>query len=78
LDEATSSLDGETESQITEALNKIKRRCTVVMIAHRISSVRNSDLVIYLEQGKALATGTFVEVREKVPNFDKQASLMGL
>ena len=78
LDEATSSLDGETESQITEALNKIKGRCTVVMIAHRLSSVRNSDLVIYLEQGKVLATGTFAEVREKVPNFDKQASLMGL
>jgi ABC-type bacteriocin/lantibiotic exporter with double-glycine peptidase domain len=78
LDEATSSLDGETESQITDALNKIKGRCTVVMIAHRLSSVRNSDLVIYLEQGKVLATGTFAEVREKVPNFDKQASLMGL
>ena len=78
LDEATSSLDGETESQITEALNRIKGRCTVVMIAHRLSSVRNSDLVIYLEQGKVLAIGTFAEVREKVPNFDKQASLMGL
>lgn len=78
LDEATSSLDGETESQITESLNQIKGRCTVVMIAHRLSSVRNSDLVIYLEAGKVLATGTFAEVREKAPNFDKQASLMGL
>jgi ATP-binding cassette subfamily C protein len=44
----------------------------------QLSSVRNSDLVIYLEQGKVLATGTFAEVREKVPNFDEQASLMGL
>lgn len=78
LDEATSSLDGETESQITEALNKIKGRCTVVMIAHRLSSIRSSDLLIYMEQGKVLATGTFAEVREKVPNFDEQASLMGL
>lgn len=78
LDEATSSLDGETESQITEALNKMKGRCTIVMIAHRLSSVRNSDLVIYLEQGKISAIGTFAEVRERVPNFDKQASLMGL
>jgi ABC-type multidrug transport system fused ATPase/permease subunit len=78
LDEATSSLDGETESQITEALNKMNGRCTIVMIAHRLSSVRNSDLVIYLEQGKISAIGTFAEVRERVPNFDKQASLMGL
>jgi ATP-binding cassette, subfamily B, bacterial PglK len=78
LDEATSSLDGETESQITEALNRIKGRCTVVMIAHRLSSVRDSDIVIYLEGGTILAEGSFSEVRNKVPNFDKQASLMGL
>ena len=78
MDEATSSLDGETESQITEALNRIKGRCTVVMIAHRLSSVRDSDIVIYLEGGTILAEGTFSEVRNKVPNFDKQASLMGL
>jgi ABC-type multidrug transport system fused ATPase/permease subunit len=78
LDEATSSLDGETESQITEALNKVKGRCTVVMIAHRLSSVRESDVVIYLDKGIVVAEGTFTEVREQVPNFDKQASFMGL
>jgi ABC-type multidrug transport system fused ATPase/permease subunit len=78
LDEATSSLDGETESQITDALNKVKGHCTVVMIAHRLSSVRDSDLVIYLDKGQVIAQGSFTEVRNKVPNFDKQALLMGL
>lgn len=78
LDEATSSLDGETESQITDSLHKIRGRCTVVMIAHRLSSVRDSDLVLYLDSGKIAAKGSFAEVRKKVPDFDRQASLMGL
>jgi ABC-type bacteriocin/lantibiotic exporter with double-glycine peptidase domain len=78
LDEATSSLDGETESQITDALNKVKGNCTVVMIAHRLSSVRDSDLVIYLDKGQIIAQGSFTDVRNQVPNFDKQALLMGL
>jgi ATP-binding cassette subfamily C protein len=48
------------------------------MIAHRLSTVRNSDLVIYMDQGKIITTGDFDEVRKKVPNFDQQARLMGL
>jgi ABC-type bacteriocin/lantibiotic exporter with double-glycine peptidase domain len=78
LDEATSSLDGETEFKITDALKGIKGKCTVVIIAHRLSSVRDADQVIYLDRGKILASGSFEEVRRKVPDFDRQASLMGL
>jgi hypothetical protein len=48
------------------------------MIAHRLSSVRHADIVLYLEAGEILASGTFEEVRNTVPNFDKQAQLMGL
>ena len=51
---------------------------TVVMIAHRLSAVRHADLVVYMESGKVVATGNFDEVRKLVPNFDKQAQLMGL
>lgn len=78
LDEATSSLDGETESNLAEALESLKGKVTVVMIAHRLSSVRKADIVIYLERGQILAKGTFEHVRAEVPNFDKQAHLMGL
>lgn len=78
LDEATSSLDGETEANIADAIQNLKGRVTVVMIAHRLSTVREADSVIYMDQGKIVAAGTFEEVRRTVPDFDRQAQLMGL
>jgi ABC-type multidrug transport system fused ATPase/permease subunit len=78
LDEATSSLDGETEASISDAISALKGLTTVVMIAHRLSTVRNADIVIYLSEGKVTAKGSFDEVRRSVPDFDRQAKLMGL
>jgi len=78
LDEATSSLDGQTESDISSAIHGLKGSVTVVMIAHRLSTVREADRVVYLENGKIITTGTFEEVRARVPEFDRQAQLMGL
>jgi ABC-type multidrug transport system fused ATPase/permease subunit len=78
LDEATSSLDGETEASISEAIHALRGSTTVVIIAHRLSTVRNVDIIVYLSEGKILATGTFDEVRRAVPDFDRQARLMGL
>ena len=78
LDEATSSLDGETEASISEAIDAMRGSTTVVIIAHRLSTVRNADKVVYLSDGKVLATGSFEEVRKAVPDFDHQAKIMGL
>jgi len=78
LDEATSALDGETESNITDGIQALKGEVTVVMIAHRLSSVRNADKVIYLEEGRIESIGSFEHVRGSVPDFDRQARLMGL
>ncbi len=78
LDEATSSLDGQTEADLSEAVNNLKGQVTIILIAHRLSTVRAADLVVYLDQGEMLAKGTFDEVRSAVPNFDTQAKLMGL
>ena len=78
LDEATSALDGETESQISQAINSLKGSVTVVLIAHRLSTVRAADLVVYMDEGQVVATGTFEEVRAAVPDFDRQAQVMGL
>jgi ABC-type multidrug transport system fused ATPase/permease subunit len=78
LDEATSALDGQTESDISSSILKLKGNTTVVMIAHRLSTVRFADAVVYIDQGKILAQGTFEQVRAQVPNFEKQAQLMGL
>lgn len=78
LDEATSSLDGETEANISEAVQLMRGTVTVLMIAHRLSTVRNADVVIYMDSGKIISVGNFEEVRSKVPDFDRQAKLMGL
>ncbi len=48
------------------------------MIAHRLSTVRNADLVVYMDSGLIKSIGTFEEVRAAVPDFDRQAKLMGL
>jgi ABC-type multidrug transport system fused ATPase/permease subunit len=50
----------------------------VILIAHRLSTARNADVVVYLNEGKIITTGTFDEVRKAVPDFDRQAQLMGL
>jgi ABC-type multidrug transport system fused ATPase/permease subunit len=78
LDEATSALDGETEADISEAIRALKGTTTVVMIAHRLSTVRNADIIVYMDKGMILANGSFDEVRTAVPDFDRQAKLMGL
>lgn len=78
LDEATSALDGETEASITKSIHNLRGSATVVMIAHRLSTVRDADVVVYMAEGKIITTGTFDEVRNSVPDFDRQAKLMGL
>jgi ATP-binding cassette subfamily C protein len=78
LDEATSSLDGSTEKEVSEAIQKLKGTVTLVIIAHRLSTVRDADKVVYVEEGEIIHVGTFDEIRQNVPNFDYQAKLMGL
>jgi len=78
LDEATSSLDGQTELEISEAIQGLKGKVTLILVAHRLSTVKNADRIVYLEAGKVVAQGTFDEVRKTVPDFNNQAQLMGL
>lgn len=78
LDEATSALDGETESNIATAINNMRGSRTILVVAHRLATVRNADIVVYLEDGQLIAQGTFDEVKQAVPNFANQAALLGL
>ena len=78
LDEATSALDGSTEASISDSVHNLKGGVTTVMIAHRLSTVKESDIIHYLEDGKLVKSGTFDELRNAIPEFDKQAQLMGL
>lgn len=78
LDEATSALDAETEHVITSVLNGIGRDVTTITVAHRLATIREADEIVYMEQGEVLARGTFEEVRSAIPQFNRQAALLGL
>lgn len=78
LDEATSSLDAEVEAAFTQTIQALKGRVTVVMIAHRLSTVLLADNLYFLKDGRLMGSGTFNELKSKVPDFARQASIMGL
>jgi ABC-type multidrug transport system fused ATPase/permease subunit len=78
LDEATSALDAETERSITETLDSLAGDITLIVIAHRLATVRHFNQVIHLSNGQVTGHGTFEEVRSQVPEFNRQAELLGL
>lgn len=78
LDEATSSLDAQTEVEISSAIKNLRGSVTVLIVAHRLSSVKDSDCVVYIKDGHIITSGSFEAVKSEVPDFDKQARLMGL
>jgi ABC-type multidrug transport system fused ATPase/permease subunit len=78
LDEATSALDAETEAEITKVLQELKNEMTVVLIAHRLSTVMGADKIIYLDSGHIVAEGTFQELKASVPDFARAVELMDL
>lgn len=69
LDEATSALDNETERRITTTIDALKGECTVIVVAHRLSTVRNVDRVVFLEDGAVAGIGSFDELRRSSPGF---------
>lgn len=62
LDDATSALDMETEYELLKNLNSLDKKATTFIIAHRISAVKNADLIIYLENGRIVEKGTHNEL----------------
>ena len=58
MDEATAALDNETERQLVEAINKFKEGKTMIIIAHRLSSVKDCDIVYKLDNGRIIDSGT--------------------
>lgn len=78
LDEATSSLDGNTESEISEMIHSKRNQKTIVAIAHRLSTIRKADLIIYVANGRIIGQGTFEELRGDLPEFERQVNSMGI
>ena len=78
LDEATSALDSLTESRIANYLYSIKGSLTMIIVAHRLSTVKDADKIIYLKSGAVLGVGTFEELKVSLPDLKQQAKAMGL
>ncbi len=62
LDEATSALDNLTEQSVLDAIDGLDRELTILLIAHRLTTVRRCDRIVELEQGAVVATGTYDEL----------------
>ncbi len=77
LDEATSALDVQTEAEITETLSGLEG-LTKIVVAHRLSTVRHAEQVLFLREGRLVAGGTFQEVSDAVPDFARQVELSGM
>lgn len=78
LDEATSALDTKTEADVAAAINELAGDVTVISVAHRLSTIRDADQILYMEEGEIVASGTFDDVVAANPAFHLQASLAGL
>lgn len=78
LDEPTSSLDALAENEFTKSLNKISMSKTIIMIAHRLSGIKNFEKIIFLENGKISDIGKFTNLYNKNKNFKIMVDLMSL
>jgi ATP-binding cassette subfamily C protein len=76
MDEATSALDAESESEIAKALDQIRGKVTVVLIAHRLNTVQHADKVFLINEGKLTDQGTFPELVKRNPSIDRLVQLM--
>ena len=75
FDEATSSLDGLTEEAVIKSINNIQNIKTVVIVAHRLASVKNCHKIYFIDKGKIIDSGTFDELINKNESFRKMANV---
>ena len=76
FDEATSALDNATEQLVMQTINELSPDLTVLLVAHRLTTVQHCDIIVELEQGRVVATGTYEELLESSPSFRKLAMVI--
>lgn len=77
LDEATSALDGVTENVVMDAIRQLSHKLTIIMIAHRLSTVKSCDVIHYIDQGRIVSSGTYSELSESCQYFRKMINHVG-
>ena len=77
FDEATSALDNATEQSVMNAIEGLNRNLTILLIAHRLTTVRRCDIIVELEHGKLVAQGTFEQLMESSSSFRQMAQAAG-
>lgn len=78
LDEATSALDSETEKEIQESIDRLQGNYTIIIIAHRLATIQNADMVVLMNQGEIVDAGTFSELVDRQERFKKMVELQEL
>jgi ABC-type multidrug transport system fused ATPase/permease subunit len=78
LDEATSALDGATEAAISDSLIQLKGEISLMVVAHRLSTLLHADRIYFIEDGEISGSGTFSQLRSENAEFRRQAEIMGL
>lgn len=78
MDEATSALDSETEKAIQESVDALKGKYTILMVAHRLSTIRNADRIVVMHKGQIEQIGTFSQLINTSPLFNKMTQLQEL
>jgi ABC-type multidrug transport system fused ATPase/permease subunit len=76
LDEATSALDNQTEKAVMEAINNLRKNITIILVAHRLTTVKNCDLIFLLDKGQLKSAGTFEELIKVNNQFRKNTKFL--
>ena len=69
FDESTSSLDNFAQEEVKRSIDSLKGRSTIVIVAHRLSTIKDVDLIFFLDEGKIIDKGTFKELYKSNPKF---------
>jgi ATP-binding cassette, subfamily B, bacterial PglK len=76
FDEATSALDNVTEQSVMKALDNLNKNLTILIVAHRLSTIEKCDIILELEKGKIIAQGDYQKLLESSPSFKRMANIV--